>query len=335
MTLQSGEGVSVLHSAGDCTGGSPQHFRRGRYFSWRANGDGRPQSLFVHAAQQFLAHDHIEPRLLIGIEHGAHFEDVRNGVSLGLAHGVVKAINRLGEAFTLGVVLGHGGGNLARGRAQFGVKRSFAQSVTGFDRLQPTVLFGRQIKFAMDRRIERVPMGFGTRESCPYKHTPKPRAEPDERGQGEHLPGFQHNLSAERGGGRIGLIERKRPSLDRCRRGDRRDADGGADHKDEGADASYCAVGASASPASRARINPGPDIALQPVQRCVNVHPAQSSELAIKVGQGSLRAITFFYTRAAARALTTASPLGRGRARMRRPRSQIHGIDSKQGAGAS
>jgi hypothetical protein len=69
-----------------------------------------------------------------------------------------------------------------------------------------------------------------------------------------------------------------------------------------------------------ARINPGPDIAFQPVQCCVDVHPAQSGELAIKVGQGSLRAITLFYTRAAARALGRASPSGSARARTRRPR---------------
>ena len=294
--MHSGGGVVARHFASPFMH-APQvigrHSRRGR----------RPESVLAHAAQQLLAHDHIELRLLVGIEYRAHLEDVCNGLAVGLAHGVVKAINRSGKALALGVVLRHGRGNVARGRSQLSVKRGFARGVAGFNRLQTPVLFGRQIKVAVHGRIERVSMGFGARERCADKNAPEPCAESDERCQSEHLPGFQHSLSAERRSGSVGLIERKRPGFHRSGGGGGRYANGGADHKDEGADASDCAVGGSASPVTCARVNAGPDIALQPIQCCVDIHPAQSGELAIKVCQGSLRAITLSYTRLAMRAL--------------------------------
>ena len=321
--MQSYESTGAGHSSAPASL-KPMRADRHSWFPPHREGGGR--LFFVHAAQQFFAHDNVEPRLLIGIEHSAHFEDVRDSVSLGLAHGVVKPINRLAEALTLGVILGHCGSDVARGCAQLSVKGALAQGVTVFDRFQTLVLFRRQIKFAMDRCIERVPMGVGTREHCPDKDAPQPRPEPDECCERQQLPSFQHDLSAERSGRRIGLIERKRSNIDRNRRGGRRHADGRADQKHKAADAGHGAVGAGARAALCARINPGPDIAFQPLQCCVDVHPAQSGELAIKVGQGSLRAITFFYTRAAARALGRASPSGSARARTRRPRRKCRDL---------
>ena len=172
-------------------------------------------SFFVHAAQQFLANDHVETHLLIWIEHRAHLEDVRDGFALGLAHGVVKAVNGLGKAIALRVVLRHGGGDVSGGRAQFSVKRGFTRCVTGFNRLQSPVLFGREIKFAVHRRIECVSMGFGSCERCAHKNASQSCAEPDEQGKSEHLPGLQHVLLAKRRGGSVGLIERKRSGIDR------------------------------------------------------------------------------------------------------------------------
>lgn len=314
VAMHSGGGVAARHfvspfmHAPQVIGG---HSGRGR----------RPESILAHAAQQLLAHDHIELRLLIGIEHGAHLEDVCYGLALGLAHSVVKAINRPGKAFALGVVLGHGRGYVARGGAQLSVKRGLARGVAGFNRFQTPVLFGRQIKLAVDGRIEPVSMGFGTRERCADKNAPEPCAEPHERGQSEHLPGIQHSLSAERRSGSIGLIERERSGVHSGGRGGRRYADGGADHKDEGADAGDRAVGGSVGPVTCPSVNAGPDIALQPIQCGVDVHPAQSGKLAIKVVQGSLRRSgSSIHTRVTAYALGTASEFGGRRARMRRSR---------------
>lgn len=324
MTLQSYESTGAGHPS---AAAAPKPIRTGRQLWFRSPRDSCGLRLFFFdAAEQFFAHDHVEPRLLIGIEDGAHFEDVRDGVPLRLAHGIVKPINRLAEAFALGVVFGDGRGYVARGRAQLCVKRCLARGVTSFNRLQPSVLFGRQIKFAMNRCVESVSMRIGPREACADEHASQSCAEPDDGGENKQLPSLQHDLPGDCGGGRIGLIERKRSKRRRSRCCGGRYANGRADQKDKGANARDSAAGAGARAGPRARINSGPDVALQPVQCCVDVHPAQSGELAIKVGQGSLRAITLFYTRAAARALGRASPSGSAEARTRRPRRKCRDL---------
>jgi hypothetical protein len=138
-------------------------------------------------------------------------------------------------------------------------------------------------------RIEYISMRVAAQERCADKNASESRAEPNERGQSEHLPGFQHWLAVKRRSRSVGLIERERPGLHGNGRSRCRHANGGADQEDEGADAGDSAIDASPGSVSRPRVDTGPDIILQLVQWRIDVHPAQRGKLAIKLGQGSLR----------------------------------------------
>ena len=276
----------MRHVGGGLARGASQHHRPNRHDPRRFDCGSRLRSFFLHPAQQFLAHDNVEPRLLIAIEYSAHFEDVCDGLALCLAHGVMKAINCSGETFALRVVFTYRGRDLACGGAEFNVKRSPARRVPGFNSLQPLVLLRCEINFAMHGRIERVAMSLRANKSRPDKDAAQPRAEPDECGQNERLPSLQHRLSAKRRSGRVGLIERERASVRYGSRRGRGYADRGADHKDKRADPGKCAV---RDRSGRAIVNTGPDFALKPICYRTNVDPAQSCELAIKVSQGGLQ----------------------------------------------
>ncbi len=286
MTMWSGEGAGVRHVRGGLARGAPQPHRPDRHDRRCFDCGPRLRSFFFHTAQQFLAHDNVEPRLLIAIEYSAHFEDVCDGLALGLAHRVMKAINCSGETFALRVVFTDRGCDLACGGAEFNVKGSPARGVAGFNSLQPLVLLRCEINFAMYGRIERVAMSDRANEAGSDEDAAQPRAEPNECGQNERLPSLQHRLSAKRRSGRVGLIERERASVRYGRRGGRGYADRGADHKDKRADPGKRAVG---DRGGGAIVDAGPDFALKPVRSQPNVDPAQSRELAIKVSQGGLQ----------------------------------------------
>lgn len=276
----------MRHVGGGLARGAPQPHRTNRHDPRRFDCGSRMRSLFLHPAQQFLAHDNVEPRLLIAIEYSAHFEDVCDGLALCLAHGVMKAINCSGETFALRMVFTDRDRDLSCGGAEFNVKRSPARRVARFNSLKPLVLLRCEINFAMHCRIERVAMSDRANEIRSDKDAAQPRAEPDECGQNERLPSLQHRLSAKRRSGRVGLIERERASVRYGSRRGRGYPDRGADHKDKRADPGKCAVG---DRDGRAVVNAGPDFALERVQFWIHVDPAQSRELAIKVSQGGLQ----------------------------------------------
>lgn len=284
--MRSDEGARVRHVGGGLGRGAPQPHRPSRHDPRRLDCGQRLRSFFFHPAQQFLAHDNVEPRLLIAIEYSAHFEDVCDGLALCLAHRVMKAINCSGETFALRVVFTYCGRDIACGGAEFNVKRGPARRVAGFNSLQPLVLLRCEINFAMHSRIERVAMSDRAHEIGPDEDAAQPRAEPNECGQTERLPSLQHRLSAKRRSGRVGLIERERTSVRSGRRRGRGYADRRADHKDKRADPGKSAVG---DRGGRAIVNAGPDFALKPIHSRANVDPAQSRKLAIKVSQGRLQ----------------------------------------------